>query len=87
MFDLRPAAIIEQLDLRAADLQAAGSLATWACESILCQVENTDKVEALKAAVKRLICAELHRERLWSISGHFLYLKISRQGLTNANWV
>ena len=53
VFDLRPAAIIEQFDLRKPIYKQLEPTATWAARSLASSGENTDKVgAALKAAVQ-----------------------------------
>ena len=51
VFDLRPAAIIEQLDLRKPIYQQLAAYGHMGREELGVKWENTDKVEALKAAV------------------------------------
>ena len=51
VFDLRPAAIIEQLDLRKPIYKQLAAYGHMGREELGVKWENTDKVEALKAAV------------------------------------
>ena len=52
VFDLRPAAIIEQLDLRKPIYKQLAAYGPMGREELGVKWENTDKVEALKAAVQ-----------------------------------
>ena len=52
VFDLRPAAIIEQLDLRKPIYKQLAAYGHMGREELGVKWENTDKVEALKAAVQ-----------------------------------
>ena len=54
VFDLRPAAIIEQLDLRKPIYKQLAAYGHMGREELGVKWENTDKVEALKAAVNGL---------------------------------
>ena len=54
VFDLTPAAIIRDLDLRRPIYRQLVLTATWAARSWGVKWENTDRVEALKAAVAEL---------------------------------
>ena len=51
VFDLRPAAIIEQLDLRKPIYKQLAAYGHMGREELGVKWENTDKVEALKASV------------------------------------
>ena len=52
MFDLRPAAIIEALDLRKPQYRQLAAYGHMGREDLGVAWEKTDKVEELKAAVK-----------------------------------
>lgn len=53
VFDLRPAAIIEQLDLRRPIYRNLAAYGHMGREDLGVKWENTDRVDALKAAVRQ----------------------------------